>query len=470
MKKQTLEQYLLNYTEDHGVKLHMPGHKGIDIYRETGHAAFLEKIADLDITEIPGADDLFHAQGLIRDLMDRYKDLYHVDASYLLVGGSSAGIVSSVLACVPRGGTIISARNAHRSLFNALKLGDITPVFAYPEIMEEAGIAGAVTEEEVVSCLEQHPEASAVLLVSPNYYGVVSDIEAIAKRVHEAGKILIVDQAHGAHLAFFDEIYGEQRSAERCGADIVINSIHKTLAAFTQTSVLNVNGDRVDRLKLEEMMQSVQSSSPSYILMGSMDINASILEEHREKYITEWEEAMDKFYTEAATIENLFILKPTAWLDDTKINVGFPGMPGGKLFKLLREEYKVEPALYTNHTVMCMTGIGTTKKDMDVLLHALKEISKTVDPSKAEPIAHDNTITGVRRPVGKAPSAYEFIPLEDAVGRVAAAPLTPYPPGIPMICPGETIDQDVIDWIKDALAQEREIYGVDEKGLIRVGR
>ena len=221
-----IRDFLQLHAQQEPVSFHMPGHKGARIYRENGYGAFLEQIMDCDITEIPGADNLFQTEGIIAETMAKYRALYEVEQSYLLINGSSGGLIAAILTAVGKGGKLVMARNCHKSVFNTLQLGDITPIYAYPETLEAYGVLGGISADEIARCLDENPEAEAVILPSPNYYGVCSDIQAIAKVTHDRGKVLIVDQAHGAHLKFFDTygIDGFPRAAEDLGADLVINS------------------------------------------------------------------------------------------------------------------------------------------------------------------------------------------------------------------------------------------------------
>ena len=248
-----MKEFLLKHADRDPVSYHMPGHKGMDIFRKYGYEDFLNRFVDCDITEIPGADNLFQAEGIIQEVQERYARLYDVKRSYLQINGTSGGIIASIMASVGPGRKLILARNCHKSVFNALILAGIEPVYAQPEFLEEYGISGAVSVEEIEKCMAENPDADAVILPSPNYYGICSDIEAIAEAVHRENKVLIVDQAHGAHLKFFQKYgFGEgmPKSAEECGADIVIGSIHKTLASLTQSAILNLNSDRVNRYVL----------------------------------------------------------------------------------------------------------------------------------------------------------------------------------------------------------------------------
>src|SRR5665647_1872789 len=245
MKKERntkIEEFVLEHAAEKPVSFHMPGHKGSGFYKRFGYVDFMNNFFDYDITEIEGADNLFQREGIIKAVSEKYARLYGVKQSFLLINGTSCGLISAILATVPKGKKIVMARNSHKSVFNALNLAGIEPIYAYPELIEDWKISGAITSFEIEEILRRNPDAEAVILPSPNYYGICSDIEEISEIVHKFGKILIVDQAHGAHLNFFNhyKIEGFPLAAERAGADIVVNSTHKTLASLTQSAVLNV--------------------------------------------------------------------------------------------------------------------------------------------------------------------------------------------------------------------------------------
>ena len=321
-----MKRSLLDFLPEHAaldpVSFHMPGHKGSQLYRKLGYGEILDKLMDCDITEIPGADNLFQTEDVILEIMEKYKKLYGSKKSYLLVNGSSVGLIAGILSCTKRGDKVIMARNSHKSIFNAMRLGGLDPVYLFPEILEGHGILGGISPEEVKKLMDENPDAGCVVLPSPNYYGICSDIRAIAEACHERNKVLIVDQAHGAHLRFIGE--GYPMSAEEGGADIVINSTHKTLASWTQTAVMNVMSDRVDLNVIEDNLQILESSSPSYPLMLSLDINADILldEAKSENLFGEWKEAVDMFYSAAGQIPGLKIIEDPM-LDRTKLNMGY---------------------------------------------------------------------------------------------------------------------------------------------------
>ena len=471
----------------------MPGHKGSAIYRENGYGDFLGAIMDCDITEIPGADNLFQTEGIIAQTMERYRRLYNVKKSYLLVNGSSGGLIAAILASVSRGGKLIMARNCHKSIFNALGLADITPVYAYPEVLEEYGVLGGISAAEIKRCLSEHPEAEAVILPSPNYYGITSDISQIADVVHEAGKVLIVDQAHGAHLKFFQGATGGKgaaarsveegilgaaersaatgfpRAAEDQGADMVINSTHKTLASWTQSAILNVCTDRVDLALLEDKLQTIESSSPSYPMMATLDINADLLEKKGEELIRSWAENLDWFYTEIKKIPGAIVMEHEA-LDHTKINIDMSayGLNGNEVEELLMEK-GIFLELVTGNIIMCMSGIGNKRGDYERLLEALKDIAATHELTREEKMEQPQALT-IKLDYAGVPRERQMLPIDEAVGKVCASSLIPYPPGVPIACPGEILTQEVIDYVKGRRAADEKVIGITADGKVSVGK
>lgn len=470
--KTTIFDFLIKHAKKNPISFHMPGHKGAAIYKRLGYDEFLSNFMDCDITEIPGADNLFQAEGIIKEAQERYSKLYDVKKSYFLINGTSGGIIASIMASVPKHKKIIMARNCHKSVFNALTLADIQPVYAYPSKLEEFNISGSILPGEIQTLLANNPEVEAVILPSPNYYGICSDIEAIAKIVHSYGKVLIVDQAHGAHLKFFNKfgVKGMPKSAEESGADIVINSIHKTLASYTQSAVLNLNSDRVDSYMLEDKLQAIQSTSPSYILMAALDINASILEEHGSALMKEWADNLNYFYNNASKIEGLHFIDKVSGFDWTKINfsLGEKGISGIVLEELLLAK-NVFIELFTGDLVMCMTGIGNSRSDIEILLNSLDEISKA-DVVKTSKIAKNYMTTPKQATLFEIPNVKTRVKLEDAEGMICASSIIPYPPGIPLICPGERLEKDAIQYIKALRENEEKVIGINDLGEITVGK
>ena len=311
----------------------------------------------------------------------------------------------------------------------------------------------------------------------PNYYGICSDIKSIAEEVHCRGKILIVDQAHGAHLKFFEKHAADKgfpKSAEKQGADIVINSTHKTLASFTQSALLNVVSDRVNQFILEDKLQTMESSSPSYPMMATLDINADLLETTGGKLIKDWAENLDSFYKEAKKIPGLSLIEMENF-DRTKLNIDMSayGLGGNELEeKLMKEGIFIE--LVTGNIVMCMSGIGNVRSDYEKLLSALKKIAE----ERQDFIAGRGSLRPEKQPKAltkvleqrEIPKEKEFVQLSEAAGRVCASSLIPYPPGIPIACPGEVIDEDVIEYIKKSRKADEKVIGLTSDNTVCVGK
>lgn len=466
-----IRQFLLEHAALEPVSFHMPGHKGSRIYRENGYGDFLDAIMDCDITEIPGADNLFQTESIIAQTMEKYRELYEVKKSYLLINGSSGGLISAVLATVSRGGKLVMARNCHKSIFNALPLGDITPVYAYPQTIEEYGVLGGVSAEEIAKCLDENPEAEAVLVPSPNYYGICSDIKVIAEEVHKRGKILIVDQAHGAHLKFFSK-YGAgdfPKAAEEQGADIVINSIHKTLASWTQSALLNVCTERVDLNILEDKLQTLESSSPSYPMMATLDISADLLLEKGEELMRAWAENLDFFYEEAKKIPGLVIMEEET-LDRTKMNIDMSAynINGNELEELLMER-GIFLELVTGNIIMCMSGIGNRRCDYERLIEGLKVIAAERKLSGKHRMQQPEALTEKLERT-ELPKEKLYVPIAEAAGRVCAASIIPYPPGVPIACPGEILTAEVLEYVRARRAADEKVIGITADGKVAVGK
>ncbi|MGL4484183.1 MAG: aminotransferase class I/II-fold pyridoxal phosphate-dependent enzyme [Anaerovoracaceae bacterium] len=480
MKNTPIQNFLLNHAEKNPISFHMPGHKGSEIFKKYGYTEFLEKFVDCDITEIPGADNLFQTEGILEEAQKKYTELYEVKKSYLQINGTSGGIIASILATVPKGKKLLMARNCHKSVFNALTLGDLQPVYAYPEMVENYGISGEIPAEEIERLLSENHDVEAVILPSPNYYGICSDIEKIAEIVHKYGKVLIVDQAHGAHLKFFSKfgIKGLPKSAEESGADIVINSIHKTLASLTQSAVLNLNSNRVEPLILEDKLQAIESTSPSYVLMAMLDINASIIKDQGKELFEAWGRNLEDFYERVKKIPALKLIREIDNLDWTKINFSFGeiGLMGDELEEILSHKYGIFIELHTADLVMCMTGIGNSREDLETLAKALEEIAagKKENDTNILNEALNNKVEKSATPMLKAelcpvPRNKKKVKLVDAEGEICASSLIPYPPGIPFLCPGERITQEAIDYVKELRDRGEKVIGVSKEYEILVG-
>ena len=472
--------FLLKHAAEKPTSFHMPGHKGSELYKCYGYQKFINNIMECDITEIPGADNLFQAEGIIKKLQEKYAELYGVKKSYLLVNGTSVGLLSAITTLVEPGGKLIMARNSHKSVFNALTLGGITPVYAYPEVIQGTGITGEIKASQIERLILSNLDAKAVILPSPNYYGICSDIQEIAASVHKLGKLLIVDQAHGAHLKFLHDYFPDgsmPKSAEESGADIVVNSIHKTMASFTQSAVLNVCSDRVNLSLLEDKLQMLQSTSPSYLLMGSLAVNAALIENSGDELMTNWADNINLFYRQSEVLERIKVLDNVTGmpiLDRTKINVDTTGLgiSGYELEAILNRRYSIFPELVTGNIVMFMTGIGNLKKDYENLILAFHKIEKELMTEPIEPLPERKKLPPLpmgQRVLFAVPKQKKKVKLDDAEGKICAASIIPYPPGIPIVCPGEMLTKDMIAYVKALRNNGEKVMGITDESEVFVG-
>lgn len=497
------------------VSFHMPGHKGrSDLYEKTGYGDFLRNIVTADITEIPGADALFCPETTLRAVMDNYADLYGAKHTELLVNGSSAGVMAAIIGSVPVGGKLILGRNSHHSAFSALRLGGINPVYVRPKTDPRSGLVSEILPSDLREARRANPDADAVLVTSPNYYGMLSDIAALASVAHEYDMILIVDQAHGAHLRFFDNdaealqdegsrVPFPKHSAESLGADIVINSTHKTLLSFTGSGIMNICSDLVNIASVSDALRMIQTTSPSYILMASLDINERIMRKYGSRLIKAWRDDLTTFYRRVLRIPGLDIagLRPEdiervrqsapsedgqnppdaagfpmyqsrAGLDMTKINISMAaaGISGARLEKELRNRGIISEMVHGDY-VMLMTGVGSRTSDYSRLLDALWELSdnySVVDKAALLQRKESRTVTDFGLEVASVPFEAEYVPLYNADGKILYDPVIIYPPGTPVACPGEILTVEVISYISDAIGRGEKVTGVDDEGMVRV--
>lgn len=456
-----LEQKLQNISNSDYYPFHMPGHKRRNID--------FSNLYSLDITEIDGFDNLHHPQGILKEAQQRAADLYGARETFYLVNGSTAGILSAVSAALPRLGTLLMSRNSHKSAYHAVCLRGLETVYLLPAATE-FGVSGSVSPAHVAKALEDLPQIAAVFITSPTYDGITSDIRTIAEIVHAYDLPLIVDEAHGAHFAFSDEF---PESALSCGADLVIQSLHKTLPSFTQTALLHVNSDRIDRDVLKRFLSVYQTSSPSYLLMMSMDQCIRFMEEKAAPYIEEYTLQLKSFYQQAKSLKHLKVFDKTSVSEDIcfdhdiskiLISVGDSEMTGQKLYYKLLNTYHLQMEMCAGHYTTALTSIMDTPEGFQRLSRALKEIDERISVSKSGSKADTKVIYGKRpgrsrlltsidiyqNPKPQMPIALameqpsERLSLKASTGHISQEFVYLYPPGIPLIAPGEILTGKII--------------------------
>lgn len=440
---------LKNYSKSDACPFHMPGHKrNTDLLGNS-------LPYDIDITEINGFDNLHNADGILKNAADKAKEVFHSEHSYMLINGSTCGILAAVRTVTHYGDEIIIARNCHKAVYNGCLLNNLDMHFIHPQQDKKSGVSGSISPQSIKKAVEQYPRSRAVIITSPTYEGVISDIRAIADIVHSHNIPLIVDNAHGAHQPFCDFCKGEPISN---GADIVISSLHKTLPSLTQTAIAHINGNLVNPKAFERQLAIFETSSPSYILMASMDHCFDFLLNNRDAFI-QYKNKLTAFSASMRELKHLTVL---CHGNDSLENHNFYSFDIGKivicttgcsingveLMSILREKYRIELEMSYPFYAVAMTSVCDSKESFDRLAKALKEIDQTIT-------ADSEKITPFKIPIPQKshlrladlPEDGVCINLKNAAGRICLEYIFAYPPGIPITVPGEIIDNEIIDCI-----------------------
>ena len=489
-----LFEELRKHSESDIYPYHMPGHKRRPFGMLPG------ELSRIDITEIDGFDNLHQPEGILDGLQREAAGLYGAEESFYLVNGSTCGILSAVSCALPEGGHILMARNCHRSAYHGIYLRGLRATYLYPPYLEEYGIYDALEPEEVRRALEREPDIGAVLVVSPTYEGRISDIRAIADIVHERGIPLIVDEAHGAHLGLAD---GFPKNSCQQGADLVIHSVHKTLPALTQTALLHVNGQRIDRGLLRRFLRIYQSSSPSYLLMAGIDNALRYVGLQGQEAFGAFRQRFEAMLDRLRGCRHLRFLTDAGDRQDTGkllISTKQSGLTGKQLYDILLGRYHLQPEMASTGFVLAMFTVNDGEEAYRRMTEALLAIDGALEegmahtPEKrAEGRAAEAPGSGEYRPgagalcgegagesaghgrnrgtgrSGAIPLAKawdmptEQIALAESEGRYIGEFINLYPPGVPLLVPGERMTGELIGKISEAEEQGLEVQGVGRR-------
>lgn len=465
MERTPLLNQLISYSRSDMYPFHMPGHK-----RNGGE---FPNPFQIDITEIEGFDNLHHPEGILKESMEWAASVYGADRTYYLVNGSSSGILSAVMGTAGHGGKILIGRNCHKSAYHGVILGSLEVTYVYPQYIGSLGIQGGILPEDVDRILDGSPDIRSVLVVSPTYDGIVSDIGGIAEVVHRYGIPLIVDEAHGAHFPFGNKA-GFPQSALGCGADIVIQSLHKTLPSFTQTAVLHLREGRVDRERIERYLQMFQSSSPSYVLMAGIESCIGRMEADGGSCMDAFIRRIRRFRAGLEPLRHMRLvgrelcgLYGVQDVDESKIVVSVrdcmwinsagqkEDVDGAWLGRVLREEFHLEMEMCGVDYVVAITTFCDTQEGLYRLACALVEIDGRLTGGKA---ADDRFAAGradrvwavdmrpviEKKPADASDDLFDEAELPDCAGRVSTEFIYLYPPGIPIVVPGEVVTEEIV--------------------------
>ncbi len=465
-----LYEALRKYAASRPVPFHMPGHK-----LGRGFPAWYRKnLCRLDVTEIPDMDNLHSPTGVIAQAQRLAAEAFKADRTYFLVNGSTVGIHGAIYAACRPGERIAVARDCHKSVVDGIGLAGARPVYIKTLFNLNFGIPSVVDPAEVEKTLDENPDIAAVLITRPNYYGICSDLKAIERIVHSRGKLLIVDEAHGAHLAFSPRL---PAPAMEAGADICVQSAHKTLPALTQGAYLHIRGSRVDSERLEYYLDLAQTTSPSFLIMSSLDIAREIMQREGERRLGLLLDSIDRFKKDISALEGLLVLGPAdvpkGELDAARlvINVRGLGMAGFEAEGLLRSEYKIQVEMSDLFNIVCISTVSDSPAFLRRLAGALKELARDSHPGEGLPPVdlEELPLPEMAMAPGELTKLKtEKVELKKAVGRISAGMLIPYPPGIPVIFPGEVISGPVVDHILRIVALGGKVNGLDGGIEVRV--
>lgn len=475
MDKQSAPLYerLVQHSQGKHVSLHVPGHKAGQGLDEEARA-YYESIMQLDVTEITGLDDLHHPEEAIQQAQQLAADCFGAEESFFLINGSTVGNLTMILSVCRRGDLLLVQRDAHKSVIHGLMLAGARAVFLNPEIDPATGLTLGIRPEDVRVALQKYPEAKGLLITRPSYYGTAIPLEAIVHTLHEYDKPLLVDEAHGAHFGFHPAL---PKSALSCGADVVVQSTHKLLTAMTMGAMLHVQGERVDRKEIKRYLTMLQSSSPSYPLMASLDLSRRQMHMQGMELLEQGIRIIDQLLEKMKDNDRFELLMPEQTneigRDPFKMIVkDVTGALSGFELKDALEERGCFVELADPQAVLLVFSLASTEEDARRLAQALIEIGErypsfpqSIDTVPALPSY--SAMTGLSEPVSFDESVYRQkgtaqVPLDDTVGLKSAEMIVPYPPGIPVLCPGEQISSDVVRYLRQLVQMGARIHGLIE--------
>ncbi|WP_026653515.1 aminotransferase class I/II-fold pyridoxal phosphate-dependent enzyme [Butyrivibrio proteoclasticus] len=446
---------------------HMPGHK------RNLESTPLKGAFRCDITEIDDFDNLHAANGIILEGQKRAAKLYGSDETFYVVNGSTAGVLSAVSSVASYGDTILASRGSHRSLYNAAYLKNLNIKYLPYSFETEYEIPTATRPEDIKEALDD--SISAVFITSPTYEGKCADVRAIAELCHQKKIPLIVDAAHGAHFGL-SKLVPENAVAQ--GADIVIHSLHKTLPSMTQTALLHVNGELVDRNRVKRSLSIYQSSSPSYVLMSSIDLCIKEMEEKGDEFIERLVYFRNKIQEETKYCQNVKVLGKEYIDDPSKVLIcsDVCTMTGQNIYDILREEYALQLEMAAEKYALAIITGWDREDGIDRLIKAICEIDARVSSSFYKKSDRANRCCIIPEKVYSIAQGWdmekELVLIEEVVGRVSGEFVNLYPPGIPILAPGERFSEEIVENLKGYLQEGLNLQGVqkiEKQGIIKRG-
>lgn len=468
-RKTLLFDTLQKFAEKRPISFHVPGHKNGSVFPEKGQSAY-NSILPYDLTELTGLDDLHAPEGIIKNAEEMAADYFGADKTFLLVGGSTAGNLAMILATVGRGEHIIVQRNCHKSVMNGIELAGAKPIFIAPEFEQRVNRYTRPSKETLEQAIRAYPDAKAVVLTYPDYFGGTYELGGMIELAHDSGIPVLIDEAHGVHFSLGAPL---PSSAVSLGADVVVQSAHKMAPAMTMASYLHINGERVQSPKVARYLQMIQSSSPSYPLLASLDLARAFLATMTGLQLQEALVSVEEVRNEMQQLDFCHVIETTEQDDPFKITLQMESGRSGFEAMHLFESAGIYPELATEDQVLFVAGLRPPehfedfKKALLIVNEQLKKASihATIDrvqlfPDKVQELALSYDEMNEH--------SYIEVPLEEGIGSVAAEAVIPYPPGIPLILRGQRIGEEQIEVLKKLNSQGARLQQRHAAGSIQV--
>lgn len=455
-RRTPLVDALADYVNSHPVPFDVPGHKQAPLDN-----ALRDVVGDdlfrFDVNAPRGLDNLMRPRGVIMEAQQLLADVTGATDAFFLINGTSVGIIAMIMTVCRAKEKIILPRNVHKSIISGLILSGAVPVFMAPEIDAELGIANGVSLETVKDAIAEHPDAKAVFIINPTYFGVSTDLRAIVEVVHQAGMKLLADEAHGSHLYFTDQL---APGAMRVGADMSAMSMHKTSGSLTQSSVLLINRATISKTRVQTVLKMLQSTSPNYLLLASIDAARAHMVEYGAQEIAKGIEMATELRDRLIPISGVWVKDGDYFrsqgsfdFDCTKVVIDTRGLgiTGFQVYRELKDEFNIQIELAESFVILAVVTFATTHEHIDKLVHALEVLSTRhygMHPPLEHSHFHYEYPPQVTRPREAFHAPKEFMKYEECIGEICAEMVMIYPPGIPVLIPGERITKTVISTLQ----------------------
>lgn len=456
------------------IQFHIPGHK-TGVGSDPEFRSFIgDNALSIDLINIAPLDDLHQPTGVILEAQQLAADAFGADYTFFSVQGTSGAIMTMIMSVVGEGDKIIVPRNVHKSILSAIIFSGAKPIFLSPVRDANLGIDHGVTTSSVKKALSRHPDAKAVLVINPTYYGVCADLKEIVELVHSYDIPVLVDEAHGSLIHFHDDL---PISAMQAGADMAATSVHKLGGSMTQSSILNVQGPRINQRRIQTIISMLTTTSTSYLLLASLDtsrrnlaLNGKAIAEKALQLAQYARRAINEIPGLHCFGEEILGTEATFDYDPTKVTVHVRhlGITGYDAENWLREKYNLEIEMSDMYNILCLVTPGDTQENVDILIRALTELSKETHNvnQSSELVIHIPDIPQLSlTPRDAFYGDTEIVPFKESAGRIMAEFIYVYPPGIPILLPGEVISQDNIDYIVDHLEVGLPVKGPEDRTI-----